>query len=47
MRKYVFTRQEAGVLACGGGQGVIPLEGLQPGCSAFTVGCIEKQSLVR
>jgi hypothetical protein len=47
MRKYVLTRHELGVLACGDGQSVIPLEGLQSGRSSLTVGCIEKQFLVR
>ena len=46
MRKYVLARQEAGVLACGCGQSVIPLEGLQSGRSSLTVSCIEKLSLV-
>lgn len=47
MRKHILTRHEAGMLACGCGQGVIPLEGLQSGRGTFAVSCIEKQFLVR
>src|SRR5271166_1258821 len=47
VQEKILMRHELCVLACGGGEGIVPNEGLQTGCSAFAVGGVEKKFLVR
>src|SRR5580704_9676471 len=47
MGEEILMRHELCVLACGGGEGIIPLERLQPSCGTFAIRGVEKEFLVR